>query len=196
LIATVPGVVFGLWGRVVFDDHAQALDRWLAHYVSFVPIFRNPGGEYGESLFDTGIVVGVMILPVITSLSREIMAQTPLENCEAALALGGTQWAMITAVIMPFARNGIIGATLLAFGRAMGETIAVVLILSPSNLYTSHLLATGGGSIAALIANLFTTSNGSTENALTLAGLALLVCTFAASLLGRAVLAGSVRRTR
>jgi phosphate transport system permease protein len=196
LLATVPGIVFGLWGVVVLDNHFDSTARWLSHYAGFIPIFRNPGGTFGQGLFISGIVVGIMILPVIASISREVMGQAPRDVFEAALALGGTRWGAITEVILPFARNGIIGGALLGFGRALGETIAVVLILANDNLWTTHLLGPFGGSVAALIAETFTTTRGPGENALTLAGLLLLITTFIVSLGARAVLGRGHRSAR
>jgi len=194
LLATVPGIIFGLWGLIWFSDHTSSTAQWLSHWASFIPIFRDPDTTYGNSLFVCGIVVGIMVLPVVTSISREVMSQAPRDVCEAALALGGTRWGTVSDVILPFARNGIIGAVLLGFGRAIGETIAVVLILAPNNLITNHLLGPAGGSIADLIATFFTTSRGAAENAMTFGGLLLLLSTFLASLVARIILGRSGRR--
>jgi phosphate transport system permease protein len=192
LLATVPGIIFGLWGLTELNSHSDSTARWLSHWASSIPIFRDPDVTYGNSLMVCGIVVGIMVLPIITSISREVMAQAPRDVCEAALALGGTRWGTISDVILPFARNGIIGAVLLAFGRAIGETIAVVLILSRTDLLTHDLLGPVGGSIAALIASDFEGASPGADNAMTFAGLLLLASTFIASLLARAILSGKL----
>jgi len=194
LLATVPGVVFGLWGLVALSDHTDSTAAWLATYAKFIPIFRDPDHRYGQSIFVCGLVVGIMVLPVVASISRDVMSQAPRDVCEAALALGGTRWGYITDVILPFARSGIIGATLIGFGRAIGETIAVVLILAPTNTLTHDLLGPVGGSIADLIATLFTSSSPATENALTLGGVLLLLATFLVSGSSRIVLNRQARR--
>jgi phosphate transport system permease protein len=175
LLAVLPSLLYGLWGLKVLSSQAYGVTKWLSHHAAFIPFFREPDATYGNSIFLCGLVVGVMIIPIVTSVSREVMAQAPREACEAALALGGTKWGMVTDVILPFARNGILGGILLGFGRALGETVAVLLILSPDNLIRLHILGPGGGQIPALIASLFTSVPYRTKSALTLAGLMLFV---------------------
>jgi phosphate transport system permease protein len=175
LLAVLPSLLYGLWGLKVLSSQAYGVTKWLSHHAAFIPFFREPDATYGNSIFLCGLVVGVMIIPIVTSVSREVMAQAPREACEAALALGGTRWGMVTDVILPFARNGILGGILLGFGRALGETVAVLLILSPDNLVRLHILGPGGGQIPALIASLFTSVPYRTKSALTLAGLMLFV---------------------
>jgi len=184
LLAVLPSLLYGLWGLKVLGQQMYGLTKWLSVHASFVPLFREPDGRFGNSIFECGIVVGVMIIPIMTSVSREVMSQAPREACEAALALGGTKWGMVTDVIFPFARNGILGATLLALGRALGETVAVLLILSQTNVIHWTILGPGGGQIPALIANTFESVGPSAKSALTVAGLllftAILVFNFAA----------------
>jgi phosphate transport system permease protein len=175
LLAILPGLLYGLWGLKVLSSEVFGVTKWLSNYASFIPLFREPDKTFGNSIFVCGLVLGVMIIPIVTSVSREVMAQAPREACEAAVALGGTKWGMVTDVILPFARNGILGAVLLGFGRALGETVAVLLILSQDNLLRSHILGPGGGQIPALIADLFTSVPALTKSALTLAGLLLFV---------------------
>jgi phosphate transport system permease protein len=175
LLAVLPSLLYGLWGLKVLSSQAYGVTKWLSHHAAFIPFFREPDATYGNSIFLCGLVVGVMIIPIVTSVSREVMAQAPREACEAALALGGTRWGMVTDLILPFARNGILGGILLGFGRALGETVAVLLILSPDNLVRLHILGPGGGQIPALIASLFTSVPYRTKSALTLAGLMLFV---------------------
>ena len=149
---------------------------------------RREAGTYGSSIFLCGLIVGVMIIPIVTSISREVMARAPRDACEASLALGGTRWGMVTDVILPFSRNGIIGASLLGLARALGETMAVLLILSPSNILTPDILGPNGlGSITYLIANLFESFDKLGQSVLTEAGLLLLITTLGVNLVARVV---------
>jgi phosphate transport system permease protein len=173
LLAVLPSLLYGIWGLEVLNSEAYNITVWMSHHADFIPLFREPDATYGHSIFLCGIVVGIMIIPIVTSVSREVMSQAPRDACEAALALGGTKWGMVTDVILPFARNGILGGVLLGLGRALGETVAVLLILSQTNLVHSHILGPGGGDIPALIANLFVQVPHLGKSALTLAGLLL-----------------------
>ena len=130
-------------------------------------------------------------MPIVTSVSRDVMAQVPREQCEGALALGGTRWGMIREVILPFGRNGILGASLLGFGRALGETIAVALIISPVFDANTHILERGAGSIAALIAVRFGEAGQLERSGLIAAGLALFLLTLVVSLVARRIVARS-----
>ncbi len=187
LLAALPSVIFGLWGLRYFSAHVFGTTKWLSHHADFIPFFRAPQETYGNSLFVCGLVVSVMVVPIITSISREVMAQVPREQCEAALALGGTRWAMVTEVILPFARKGIVGGALLGLGRALGETIAVLLILAGNNTVWLHILSPGGGAISALIAEKFTDLPPQGDSALSLAGLTLFAVTLVISLAARAI---------
>jgi len=173
LLAVLPSVLYGIWGLKVLSTESYGPTVWLSHHANFIPLFREPDATYGNSIFICGMVVGIMIIPIVTSVSREVMSQAPRDACEAALALGGTKWGMVTDVILPFARNGILGGVLLGLGRALGETVAVFLILSQTNLVHWQILGPGGGQIPALIANLFTSVPALSKSALTLAGLLL-----------------------
>jgi phosphate transport system permease protein len=189
LLATVPSIVFGFWGLEVLTHYSNGPVMWLANHFGFIPIFRTKEpGLFGDSIFECGIVVFIMITPVITSICREVMSQTPREACEGALALGGTRWGMITDVVLPFSRSGIVGGTLLGLSRALGETIAVLLILSPGNVASAAILGPkGSGSVTQSISALFVTSGAHGESELTLAGLTLFVTTLVFSLGGRLV---------
>jgi phosphate transport system permease protein len=193
LLAAVPSLVYGLWGVIVFDAWLTGPTTWLSKYADFFPLFRPGPGKVGRSLFVCGLVVAIMVTPIITSVSREVMSQTPREQCEGALALGGTKWGMVTDVIMPFSRNGIIGAALLGLGRALGETIAVTLILSVTNFPVSHILYPGGGTVPALIVNWYSQVTGRGLDALTLAGLTLFVLTLGVNIVARMIVSRSVR---
>src|SRR5258708_7908009 len=131
-------------------------DQWLAHHLGFIPFFHftkaDTIGSYVGAMFIAGIVVSLMVIPIITSISREVFSQAPQGEREGAYALGSSRWGMIRAVVLPYGRGGMIGAIMLGFGRAMGETIAVSLIISPLFKVNWHVLEHGGNSIPALIA--------------------------------------------
>jgi phosphate transport system permease protein len=187
LLAVLPSLLYGLWGLDVLSPETDGLSRWLSHHASFLPFFREPDVTYGNSIFLCGLVVGIMIIPIVTSVSREVMSQAPREVCEAALALGGTKWGMVTDVVLPFARNGILGGVLLGLGRALGETVAVLLILSQTNSIHWNILGPGGGQIPALIANSFFGATSLGKSALTLAGLVLFVTVLVLNFAARTV---------
>jgi phosphate transport system permease protein len=187
LLALLPSLLYGLWGLKVLGSQIYGLTLWLSVHANFFPWFREPNATFGNSIFVCGIVVGIMIIPIVTSVSREVMAQAPRDACEAALALGGTKWGMITDVILPFARNGILGGVLLGLGRALGETVAVLLILSQTNIIHTHILGPGGGQIPALIANIFESVNARAKSALTFAGLLLFVTILALNFMARRI---------
>jgi phosphate transport system permease protein len=191
MLATVPSIVYGFWGLLLVSNLQAAPAKWLAHHAAFIPIFRtySPTPLYVKSIFACGLICAVTIIPIITSVSREVMAQAPVDVCEAALGLGGTRWGMVTEVVFPFSRNGILGAILLAFGRGLGETMIVVLVLSPGNHLTGGLLGPGGlGSIADQITSNFVTSSGVTSSALILLGLVLFLTTMAVNIGARLIL--------
>jgi phosphate transport system permease protein len=195
LLAAFPSLLFGMWGFFAFQHQLVPVAKWLAAHVSVLPFFRVPAsaGSLTQSSFVAGIVVGIMILPIITSISRDVMAQVPREQCEGALALGGTRWGMIRAVILPFARSGIVGATLLGFARALGETIAVGLIITLVYKANIHVLTAGAGSVPALIVNKFGEATSLERSALVAAGLGLFLVTMAISLASRRILSRAAR---
>ncbi|HML01564.1 MAG TPA: phosphate ABC transporter permease subunit PstC [Acidimicrobiales bacterium] len=189
LLATVPSIVYGFWGLVALADYMYGTTKFLDAHGGFIPLFRTPeAGTFGHSIFLCGLVVAVMIIPIVTSISREVMARAPRDACEGALALGGTRWGMVTDVVLPYARNGIIGAALLGLGRALGETMAVYLILSTTNVLTPAILGPNGlGSISYLIAQNFTSYPEMVKSALTAAGLILFATTLTMNLVARLV---------
>jgi len=193
LLAALPSLIFGMWAFFALMKYMIPIAHFLSSRLSVVPFLHSSSGEeLAQSSFIAGIVVGIMTLPIVTSVSRDVMAQVPRGQCEGALALGGTRWGMIRSVILPFARNGIIGASLLAFGRALGETIAVALIISPVITVNSHVLTRGGGSIAAWIAVHFGEANSIERSALVAAGLALFLLTLAVNFLARRIVGRAV----
>ena len=193
LLAVVPSIVFGFWGLEALNSYVHAPVAWIAEHLGFIPIFRTTEpGNYSDSVFVCGLIVAIMIIPVVASVSREVMAQAPRDACEAALGLGGTRWGTITDVILPFARNGIVGGTLLGISRALGETMAVVLVLSSSNVVSKAILGPGNGDVAKQIADTFPVSDIHSQSELTLAGLTLFATTLVFSLGGRLVARRSV----
>jgi phosphate transport system permease protein len=195
LLAALPSLVFGIWGLFALQGKLLPLSKWLSRHLSVIPFFRVPttGADLTQSSFIVGVVVGLMVLPIITSVSRDVMSQVPREQCEGALALGGTRWGMIRDVILPFGRGGIVGATLLGLGRALGETIAVALIINLKFKANSHILTTGGASIGSLIATRFGEASSIERSALVAAGLALFLLTLVINMLARRVVARASR---
>jgi phosphate transport system permease protein len=157
LMAAVPSILYGLWGVAFLQPKEIGVSRWLSDHASFIPFFKvdtdhaDPG-SFTSSHFMAGLVVGMMVIPICCSLSREVFSQAPQAEREAAYALGSTKWGMIRTVVLPFGKGGVIGAIMLSLGRALGETIAVVLIISPNFQVTLHVLEGGGNAISALIA--------------------------------------------
>ena len=193
LLAVVPSIVFGFWGLEALNTYVHAPVSWIAEHLGFIPIFRTTEpGNYSDSVFVCGLIVAIMIIPIVGSVSREVMAQAPRDACEAALGLGGTRWGTITDVILPFSRNGIIGGVLLGISRALGETMAVVLVLSNNNVVTKAILGPGNGDVAKQIADTFPVSDVHSQSELTLAGLTLFATTLLFSLGGRLIARRSV----
>jgi phosphate transport system permease protein len=177
LLAAVPSLIYGMWGLYYLQPHLMGTSRWLTDHLGFLPFFHTTRPVFGSSMFIAGIVVGLMVLPIVASVTREVLSQAPRAVCEAALALGGSRWGMIRTVILPFGRSGIVGAAMLGLGRALGETIAIALILSFNFQIQTELLAPGGGSVAGLIANNFGEAGETQRHALVAAGLALFIIT-------------------
>ena len=187
LLAAVPSIVFGLWGRDFLGVRVISLSAWLHHYLGWIPLFASDG-PYGRSILLAGIVLAIMILPIVASLSREVFLQTPRANEEAALALGATRWETIRTAVLPYARPGVIGAAMLGLGRALGETIAIALVLSASFGINFQILAPGGNSIAANIANSFGEADATGCGALIASGLVLFAITLAVNMVARGVI--------
>jgi phosphate transport system permease protein len=193
LLAALPSLLFGMWALFALKDHLIPVAHFLSARLSIIPFFHTgDGASLSGSSFIAGVVLAIMTMPIVCSVSRDVMAQVPRGQCEGALALGGTRWGMIRSVILPFARNGIVGASLLGFGRALGETIAVALIISPAIHANSHILTEGGGSIAAFIATHFGEAAQLERSALAAAGLALFLLTFVVSYLARVIVTRAV----
>jgi phosphate transport system permease protein len=173
----------------------RPLSIWLAHHLGFIPIFNARGAStFSASAFIAGIVVALMIVPLCTAVMREVFAAAPAGEKEGALALGGTQWGVIRDVVLPFGKGGMIGGAMLGLGRALGETIAVTLIISPdfNVAHLFHILPAGGNSIAALIALKFSESaSGAGLSALMAAGLTLFMMTLVVNAIASTIVARS-----
>ncbi len=184
LLAAIPSVVYGAWGAAFLAKEITPAYNWLAANMGWLPIFEGPASATGKTILTAGIVLAVMVLPIITSLSREIFLQTPKLHEEAALALGATRWEMIRMAVLPFGRPGIISAIMLGLGRALGETMAVALVLS-SGALTASLIQSGNQTIAAEIALNFPEASGLKVSTLIAAGLVLFVITLGVNMIAR-----------
>ncbi|TXN32665.1 phosphate ABC transporter permease subunit PstC [Lacisediminihabitans profunda] len=186
LLAAVPSVVFGLWGVLVLAKGIQPFFVWLNENLGWIPLFGGVVSGTGKTVLTVAIVLAVMVLPIMTAVCREIFLQTPVLHEEAALALGATRWEMIRVAVLPFARPGIISASMLGLGRALGETLAVAMVLSPAIVINFFLLtAQNPNTIAANIALQFPEASGVGINTLIASGLVLFVITFIVNAIAR-----------
>ncbi len=189
LLAAVPSVVFGLWGIGVLAPLVQPFYTTLVEWFGWFPLFEGPVSGTGRTTLTVAIVLAVMILPIITAICREIFLQTPVLHEEASLALGATRWEMIKMAVLPFGRPGIISASMLGLGRALGETMAVAMVLSPSPQVLFQLLTSQNPStIAANIALNFPEAHGTGVNILLGTGLILFIVTLAVNMLARMII--------
>ncbi|HSZ48683.1 MAG TPA: phosphate ABC transporter permease subunit PstC [Streptosporangiaceae bacterium] len=192
LMAAIPSIVYGLWGRFWLMPRALGTMSWLSHHVGWFPPFRVTilvsASTYVGSAMIAGMVVSLMCIPIITSLSREVFSQAPQGEREAAYALGSTKWGMVRTVVLPFGKGGVIGACMLGIGRALGETIAVLLIVSPTFSLNWHVLQSGADSVAALIAGRWASAGSHELSALMAAGLVLFAITLAVNSLAGIVI--------
>jgi phosphate transport system permease protein len=187
LMAAVPSVVYGLWGLFFLQNNVVGLAKWISTWLGWIPIFTVTGADpsnplasdsvYTASTVVAGLTVALMVAPIACSIMREVFTQAPIGEREGAYALGATRWGMISTVVLPFGRGGIIGGTMLGLGRALGETIAVYMIISPVFTIQPHILQAGANSVSALIALRYGDSDAFGLSALMAAGLALFVLT-------------------
>jgi len=178
LLAAVPSIVYGLWGALFLVPHMLGVNAWLNQYFGWTYVFKQQmPGDQPRSLFTVGVLLAIMILPIVTAVTREIFLQVPRAHEEAALALGATRWEVIRTAVLPFARSGIVSASMLGLGRALGETMAVATVLSPSLVLSLHITDPGGSTIAQNIATQFGDALGDGRDALIASGLVLFVIT-------------------
>jgi phosphate transport system permease protein len=195
LLAAVPSVVFGLWGARVLGPYLVPAHAWLADHAGWLPFFKGPGSVTGKTVLTAGMILAIMILPIITAISREIFAQAPRLHEEAALALGATRWEMIRLSVFPYARSGMVSAVMLGLGRALGETMAVAMVLSASPVVTLNMISnTNPATIASNIASSFAEATPDKLAVLIATGLVLFVFTFAVNFAARAVVARGERK--
>jgi phosphate transport system permease protein len=199
LMAAVPSVVYGLWGLLLLSEQVIPVARWISASFAWIPFLNIPGVDpndplatetvYKSSTFLAGIVVALMIMPIVSSIMRESFSQAPAGEREGAYALGATKWGMIRTVVIPFGLGGMIGGTMLGLGRAMGETIAVYMIITPLFEIQPYILRSGASSVAALIAQKFGAATPFELSALFAAGLALFALTLAINFTASTIIA-------
>jgi phosphate transport system permease protein len=186
LMAAVPSIIYGIWGFFLLEPHAITVARWLSEYLSFIPIFRVDTdahaavwqqSEYTGSVFIAGLAVAMMATPLACAIMRGVFDQAPAAEREAVFALGGTRWGAARMVVFPFSKGGIIGGTMLALGRALGETAAVLILVAPNYLISGHILQTGSQTISELIAANFGNATPQQLKALLTAGFVLFLIT-------------------
>lgn len=188
LLAAIPSVIYGLWGGIVLVPHITGFWKWVAQYLGWIPLFKGPAADPSRTVGTVSVVLAVMILPIITSVARDIFLQAPRLQQEAALAMGATKWEMIKLAVLPFGRSGLISASMLGLGRALGETMAVLMILSPGMPYSVKLLqASQNQSIAANIAAQFPEANDLGVSTLIATGLVLFLITFLVNFIARKI---------
>jgi len=201
LMAAVPSVVFGLWGVFFLSPNILPVSQWISTYLGWIPIFAVNGFDpndplasptvFAASTFIAGLVVALMVAPITSSIMREVFMQAPIGEREGALALGATKWGMIRSVVLPFGSGGIIGGTMLGLGRALGETIAVFLIISPVFVIQPHILEKGANSISALIALRYNEASAFEISALMAAGLTLFLITLVVNFVASTIISRS-----
>ena len=203
LLAAVPSIIFGLWGLTSIAPRLLPLASWVTGHLgtwpatSWFPLMK-PGITDGGTIFTAGVVLAIMILPIVTAISREVYRQTPVEHRDGALALGATRWEMIRLTVIPYGRSAVISGAMLGLGRALGETIAVMIVLSTvfQGAAFNPSLFNGGETFASKIANNAAEFNSPTQTgAFIAAGLVLFVVTFAVNLMARAVVRRGPRGT-
>ncbi|KAA8828264.1 phosphate ABC transporter permease subunit PstC [Bifidobacterium tissieri] len=188
LLAAIPSVIYGLWGGLILVPAIGPFWNWVATYLGWIPIFAGPAASPARTVATVAVVLAVMILPIITSVSRDIFQQAPRLQQEAALALGATKWEMIKLAVIPFGKSGVVSASMLGLGRALGETMAVLMILSPGLTYSVKLLqASQSQTIAANIAAQYPEANDLGVSTLIGTGLVLFIITFLVNFIARKI---------
>jgi phosphate transport system permease protein len=192
LLAAIPSIIYGLWGIFVLGPAAVPVMKWLEAKLGFLPIFEGPASITGRTMLVVGLVLAVMILPIVSAIAREAFSQTPRKLQEGAQALGATRWEMIRTTVLPFGKSSVISGSMLGLGRALGETMAVAIILSVSGGVSFNLISQSNPStIAANIALNFPESSGLAINLLIATGLVLFAITLATNFLARLIIARS-----
>ena len=200
MLAAVPSIIYGLWGFALLQPHAILVSRWLSQYFGWLPVFHvstdaNAAvwqqSRYTSSAFIAGLAVAMMVIPLACAIMRGVFDQTPTGEREAAMALSGTRFGVIKTVVLPFSRGGIIGGSMLALGRALGETAAVLIIISPAYNVKINILEAGTQTISSLIAGNFGNATQSQLSALLTAGFVLFVMTLVINTLAAIIVSRS-----
>lgn len=189
LLAAIPSVVYGLWGIGFLAPQLVPVFDSMTRHLGWIPFFAGPASTSGRTILTASVALAVMVLPIITAMSRDVFRQTPQGHREAALAMGATRWEMIRLAVLPFGKSGVIGGAMLGLGRALGETMAVAMILSPSLVISWNLLQSGNQTIAAHIALQYPEATGYGVSALIAAGLVLFAITLVVNMGARYVVA-------
>jgi phosphate transport system permease protein len=192
LLAAIPSIVYGLWGIFVLGPAMVPVLKWLTDKLGFIPFFDGPASVTGRTMLVAGMVLAVMILPIVSAVAREVFSQTPRRLEEGALALGATRWEMIRMAVLPFGKSAVISGSMLGLGRALGETMAVTIILSASGVVTFDLVSQSNPTpIAANIALNFPESSGVAVNTLIASGLVLFGITLVVNVIARLIISRS-----
>lgn len=195
LLAAVPSVVYGLWGGLALGQAMKPVLDWLYENLGWLPLFAGPPSVTGRTMLTAGIVLAIMVVPITTAISREVFAQTPRLHEEAAMALGATRWEMIRLAVFPYARSGVISAVMLGLGRALGETMAVAMVLSATPIVTLNLISdTNPATIASNIASNYKEATPDKQAVLIATGLVLFTVTFAVNFVARWVIGRGERK--
>ena len=189
LLAAIPSIIYGLWGIFVLGPAAVPVMQWLEENLGWIPFFKGPASATVRTMFVVGLVLTVMILPIVSAVAREVFSQTPRKLQEAALSMGATRWEMIRMTVLPFGKSSVISGAMLGLGRALGETMAVTIILSVSGIVTFNLISQANPStIAANIALNFPESSGLAINVLIATGLVLFAITLVTNMIARIII--------
>jgi phosphate transport system permease protein len=192
LLAAIPSIIYGLWGIFVLGPAAVPVMKWLEEKLGWIPIFEGPASITGRTMLVVGLVLAVMILPIVSAVAREVFSQTPRKLQEGAQALGATRWEMIRTTVLPFGKSSVISGGMLGLGRALGETMAVAIILSVSGGVSFNLISQSNPStIAANIALNFPESSGLAINLLIATGLVLFAITLVTNFIARLIISRS-----
>jgi len=187
LMAAFPSILFGLWGFFILMPSVEYWAKLLHKYLGWIPFFKMEVPVFTRSPFIAGVVLAIMVIPIVTSISREVFAQTPLDRVQAAYALGASRWAMIRAVVIPYGRSGVVGGAMRGLGRAMGETVAVYTVLNIVYQVNWHILVGAGGNVASMILLKFGEAGAQEVKALMGAGLVLFLLTLLVNSIANAI---------
>lgn len=196
LMAAFPSILYGLWAFNVLMPTGEYWAKLLHKYLGFVPLFDVTVPAFSRSPFIAGVVLAIMIIPIVTSVAREVFSQTPLDRIQAAYALGATRWSMIRAVVLPFGYGGVVGGAMLGLGRAMGETVAVFTVLNIIFAANFQILLGAGGNVASLIILKFGEASAEEVKALMAAGLMLFLLTLFVNMLADFIVNRTVKSGR